>query len=278
MKIKYYHIVIALAAPLVGSCAYLRDRGRDLARVVEFDGGVSTGFQAHAGFSHLLEFGAGYYSGARHGFRDGGFVSVEESRGEFGIPFLYLHEVDQHVASGALAGASVARPLDAGFVRYPLQWFSPQITDREVADFNVSVNFVFIGASFTIKPVAIVDFVFGCVGTDLRRNDLSKYTVDDLVPELHSSDALERKRAAQLIQEITGRRFPEYRVSPSREVFGAEERAAIQQIEETVRVRLGSPSSPRITATAYAAPAARDAMPVPIESTPASRPATVAKQ
>lgn len=267
-KLLYSLLIFATAAP---SCAYLRDRGRDAARMIEFDAGTTTGLQVHAGFSHLLEAGAGYYEGKRYGLREGDFIIVEEARAEFGLPIFYLHEVDQHTLSGAMPARSVARPLDAGYIRYPLQWFSPQITDREVADFNISLNFIFVGASLTIKPVAIVDFFFGIVGTDLRRDDLSKYTVADLLPQLHSADPLERRRAVQLLERLTGRRFEQYRTSPSREVFTNSERAAILQIEQELSGGAKSPSAPRTLANAVSA-SARDAMPEPVEATPASRP------
>lgn len=253
---------------------YLRDRGRDAARMVEVDGGLTPGFQFHAGFSHLIEAGAGYYEGKRHGLRDGGFVSVEESRAEFGIPVVYLHEVDQHVTAGSMVARSVARPLDAGYIRYPLQWFTPQITDREPGDLNISLNVIFVGGSFTIKPVAIVDFVFGCFGADIRRNDLSKYTISDLAPEMRSADPLERSRAVRMIQELSGRTFEYYRTSPSAEVFTNVERAAIVQIERELNGGAQSPSAPRPTAVTISAPGARDRQPDPVESAPASRPAT----
>ncbi|MFN0208020.1 MAG: hypothetical protein ACKVS6_17075 [Planctomycetota bacterium] len=274
MNLKTKNILTILVVCSLTSCAYLKDRGRDAARIIEFDAGLTTGFQLHAGFSHVAEAGLGYYSGNRYGLREGGFVNVDEERSEFGVPIFYLHEVSQRNAGGAMPGRFIARPLEAGHERYPLQWFTGQITDREPFDLNFSANLAFIGASFTIRPIYLFDFAAGLVGVDLKRNDVSKAAAPDLVADLKSNDANVRRRAVVLLQQILGKRWPEYQSSPKREVFPGQERATIQQIEEDARRAMGSASAPRPAAVTTVPPKARDASFKPVDLEPARKAAS----
>lgn len=271
MKLSVIKKVAILLVALTPACAFLRDRGRDAARMIDFDAGISTGLQGHAGFSGVFELGFGYYNGRRHGLREGAFSSFDEERAEFGVPVFYLHEVSQHTVAGPLVGRTVARPLDAGYERYPLQWFSGQLTDRDPLDFNVSVNLAFVGGSLSIRPFAIIDFALGFVGIDLRHNDLKDLHVADLMGDLHSADALTRRRAVEMIQALTGRRFYSYQSSPKRDVFSSAERAAVIEIESELGSTGRSPSAPRDEALQTAPPPDRTS-PFMSETPPASRP------
>lgn len=246
----------------------MRDRGRDLSRVVEFDGGLTAGLQAHAGFSHFVEAGLGYYSGDRYGLREGGFVHINEERAEFGVPIFYLHEVRQRSIGGGMPGRATSLPLEPGYERYPLQFFSGQLTDREPFDFNVSGNLGFVGFSLTLRPAHLLDFAFGLFGADLKNNDLSRQTVSGLVGELKSSDALARRRAVDLLQQMTGKRWPEYQTSPKADVFSQNERDAIDRIQTDIEQTVLLPSAPRAQSHTSAAPAVRDASARPLEMQP----------
>jgi len=274
------HLLVAiLGLAVVPSCAFLKDRGRDLARVVEVDGGVGTGFNAHLGFSHVAEAGLGWYSGTRWGLREGAFVRVEEERAEFGIPFVYLHEVRQHVVGGAMAGRDTARMLAPGYERFPLQWFTGQLTDREPLDFHVGGNFALIGAGLSIRPLAILDFLGGFVGIDFRRNDLGRREVSDLLPDLRSADALVRRSAVVRLELLTGKRWPQYHTPPRRDLFTPEERRVLAEIEaELVGLVDGqSRSAAHVVATSLEPPPAVHRLPAPTEAEPASRPSSASR-
>ena len=150
--------LLAAAALLFPACAYLRDRGRDAARILEFDVGVPSGLEGHIGVSHILETGVGWYSGRRWGLRSGGFVTIDEERSEFGIPILYLQQVQQYAIGGSMPGRAAAHPLDPDYSRYPLQWFSGQLIDRDPLDLHFGGNALFVGFGISLRPIHFADF------------------------------------------------------------------------------------------------------------------------
>ncbi|HKD99512.1 MAG TPA: hypothetical protein VKE69_00765 [Planctomycetota bacterium] len=265
------------AAAIVGalfvlpSCAYLGDRARDAARVLEFDVGYGSGTQLHVGASHVVEAGLGWYSGRRFGLRDGGFVTLDEERGEFGFPILYLHEVGQTAIGGSMPGRARAGPLDSGYERLPLQWFTGELTDRDPLDLHLGVTVVAAGFNVSVRPWAFVDFVAGLVGLDLRNNDRKGRAATEFAGDLRSPDALERRQAVARIQEITGLRWPSYRTPPKRDAFSDDERAALAQIERDLGLNSQSDaaSAPQPTAERVLPPS--DEAPVPVASQPSEQ-------
>lgn len=263
--------LLALALAFAPGCAYLRDRVRDAARVVELDGGLTTGGSFHVGASHVVEAGFGWYSGTRWGLREGSFVEVDEERAEFGVPLLYLHEVTQQVESGSMPGRSRAGPLDRGYERFPFQWWTKQLVDRDPLDLHLGANAVYVGFNVSLRPYALLDFVAGWFGADLRDNDVRGREAADFADDLHSTDALVRRRAVARIQEITGRRWPSYRTPPRRNLFPVEERAALLEIEDDVRPVTSSRarSAAHAAAPQWLAPSPSDGLPPPQAAEPA---------
>lgn len=258
-----------LSAATAPSCAYVRDRARDFAKIAEVEGGIATGFNVHGGLSHVLEFGAGWYAGRLWGLREGAFVDLNEERTEFGIPLLYLHEVNQRVNGGSMVGRARVRPLDAGYERYPLQWFSGQLVDRDPLDFHFGGNVVFLGVHLSLRFYAMADFLAGIFTVDLRGNDLAGVTTDDLLLDLHSPDALERRRAVELLQDLTGKRWPEYQTPTRRDLFNREERDAVETIDRDVRGGAADPAAVQRAMEPVSVTTVLEYVPPPVEAAPA---------
>jgi hypothetical protein len=250
----------------------LRDRGRDAAKILEFDVGVPSGLEAHLGVSHVAEFGLGWYSGRRWGLRDGGFVTLDEDRAEFGVPILYLHEVQQYAVAGSMPGRGGEQPLQTDYSRFPLQWFSGQLLDRDPLDLHIGATAVFVSGGFSFRTLALGDFLLGWFGVDFRRDDLAGVSQEDLLADLTSPDALARRRAVELLQVTTGMSWPEYRTPPKRDLFPREEREVMARIEEEVRGRASSPSAAHAVAPGISPAHLREDLPAPVEASPTKCP------
>lgn len=266
---------LALAVACTPACAFLADRGRDAARIVEADGGLTMGGGFHVGAAYVAEAGFGWYSGMRWGLREGSFVAVDEERAEFGVPIVYLHQVSQRVESGTMPGRATVGILDKGYERFPLQWFTGQLTDRDPMDLHIGLNVAYVGFNVMVRPYAFLDFVSGWFGFDLRDNDVGEHKAEDFLDDLKSPDALVRRSAVERIQIITGRNWPDYQTPPKRELFGIEEKRALREIDDDVRPS-GPERSRAVTqpsAEQWLPPSPWDGMGLPEASPPASRPA-----
>jgi hypothetical protein len=183
----------------------------------------------------------------------------------------YLQEVIQVVNSGSMVGRARVRPLDAGYERFPMQWFTGQLIDRDPLDIHIGGNAAYIGFHFSIRTLALADFLGGFFGVDFRRNDLAGVKTEELLLDLHSPDALERRRAVELLQDLTGKTWHAYQTPTRRDLLPREERHVLNVIEEEVRGGEADPAAVHVPMEGASVSSVMDWMPGPVEVGPSKK-------
>ncbi|MFG0320516.1 MAG: hypothetical protein ACF8XB_24810, partial [Planctomycetota bacterium JB042] len=197
--------VLLLAGTVAPGCAYVKDRGLDLAQTVDVAVGISEGLEFNLRATKFVQVGFGGYRGLYWaGLKDGLLDVWQEERSEFGVGPLYVHEVFR---------ADGARLLD---IRYPL-FGDPgfrehaadvtHLSDRGTFDIGVTLNPVLFGVDVSISPVELVDFLAGIAQVDLLEDDVHVPAERDLVRRLSGEDARVRAAAARALRLRTGERF-----------------------------------------------------------------------
>jgi hypothetical protein len=199
--------LVALAAALAFApgCAYVQDRGLDLAQVVDASMGVSEGFEANLRATKALQVGFGGYRGiAWFGLKDGVLDLWQEERTELGIGPLYVHEVFRSEGRRVL---DIQHPLfgDPGW--RDASFDLSHLTDRGLFDIGLTVNVIFLGVDLAASPAELVDFVAGLTTFDVLEDDVYSPSTRQLEQRLSGENARVRSAAARALHLRFGEDF-----------------------------------------------------------------------
>lgn len=195
-------LLAGLAAP---GCAYVKDRGLDLAQTVDVSVGVSEGLEFNLRATKFVQLGFGGYRGLYWaGVKDGLLDVWQEERSEFGVGPLYVHEVFRGDGDRLL---DIRYPLfgDPGFreIAHDLT----HVSDRGLLDVGFTLNPVLFGVDLAVSPVELGDFLAGVARFDPLRDDVHSPSERELVRRLSGDDARVRAAAARALRLRTGERF-----------------------------------------------------------------------
>ena len=252
----------ALASP---GCAYVKDRGLDLAQSLDVAVGASEGLGFNLRVTKLAQLGIGGYRGLYWvGLKDGLFDVWQEERSEFGIGPLYVHEVFR--GDGARL-VDIRYPLfgDPGFREHA---FDPtHLSDRGWFDIGATFNPVLFGFDLAFSPVEFIDFLGGLATFDMLEDDVYVPTEAELSRRLAGGDARTRAAAARALRLRTGERHG-YVIWSAQESMPRSQITAIRRWRE----RLGTlvPPAPHATGATGATeiPEASEPIPAPPEASP----------
>lgn len=197
--------LLAALAALAPACAYVKDRGLDLAQVADFSLGLSEGMDANLRVTKVAQVGVGSYRGIYWvGLKDGLVDVWEEERTELGFGPLYVHEVFR---SRGCNLADIEHPLfgDPGFREHSFDL--THLTDRGWLDVGATLNLVFFGGDAAFKTAEAADFLTGVLGYDLLEDDVFVPAKDALVRRISGEDARVRAAAARALELRYGEDF-----------------------------------------------------------------------
>ncbi len=196
---------LLLAGWMAGGCAYVADRGLDLAQVANLSLGLSEGVDLSVRVTKVAQAGVGSYRGLFwFGLKDGLFDAWEEERSEFGVGPLYIHEVFRDRGARLLA---IRYPLfaDPGFREYALD--VTHLSDRGWFGVGATVNFIFLGLDVSFELAELADFFAGLGGSDLLDDDVHTPSPEALCYRLSGEDARVRAAAARALRLRYGEDF-----------------------------------------------------------------------
>ncbi len=255
------------AVLLVGSgCAYLKDRGQDLAQSFDVAMGISEGVDVNLRVTKVMQVGVGSYHAPRwFGLKDGLLDGWEEERSEIGIGPFYLHEVFRHDGARLL---DIRHPLfgDPGFREHSNDL--THLTDRGWFDVGFTLNLVFLGVDFAFRTAEVADFLTGIGTYDLLDDDVWSPSDSTLEDRIMSSDARTRAAAARALRLRYGQTFG-YRVWSAPNEMPAEQITAVRRWREFLETRNGAAG-----ASDAAEPTAPAASPEPAPDPAAPAPGT----
>lgn len=231
-------LLTGLTAP---GCAYVKDRGLDLAQTVDVAVGLSEGLEFNLRATKLLQLGVGGYRGLYWvGVKDGLFDVWQEERSEFGVGPLYVHEVFRGDGTRLL---DIRYPLfgDPGFREYANDL--THVSDRGWLDFGVTLNPVLFGVDLAISPVELVDFFAGVANYDPLQDDVFVPSERELARRLSGEDACVRAAAVRALRLRTGQRF-DYAIYAAAQQMPMPQIQSIRRWKEYLGVRVTPTPSP----------------------------------
>lgn len=231
-------MILLLALP-TGGCAYLADRGLDLAQSMDLSVGFSEGLDVNARITKVAQLGFGSYRGSYWvGLKDGVLDSWSEERSELGIGPFYTHEVFRSRGSRLL---DIQYPLfgDPGFREFSFDL--THLSDRGLLDVGATVNAVLFGADVSVKITEILDFLCGLGTVDFLEDDVYSPSVRELSMRLSGDNARVRAAAARALRM----RFDEdfgYRLYSAPEQMPARQIQAVRRWRERLQTLSSSPA------------------------------------
>ncbi len=241
-------------------CAYLKDRGLDLAQSVDLSLGFSEGVDVNLRATKVLQLGVGsYHAPLWFGLKDGLLDGWQEERSEIGIGPLYLHEVFRHEGSRLL---DIRHPLfgDPGFREHSNDL--THLTDRGWLDVGGTLNLIFLGIDVSFRTAEFVDFLGGIADFDLLDDDVYAPGDSALEDRILSSDARIRAAAARALRLRYGETFG-FRIWTAPDEMPAEQITAVRRWREFLTTRDSAPANPPSSATPASSDPAPQAPPAP---------------
>lgn len=202
---KRCFICLLLAGCMSGGCAFVADRGLDLAQVANLSLGLSEGVDLSVRVTKVVQAGVGSYRGLFWvGLKDGLLDVWQEERSEFGLGPLYIHEVFRDRGARLLA---IRYPLfaDPGFREYSLD--VTHLSDRGWFGAGATANFIFLGVDASLELAELLDFLTGFAAYDLLHDDVHGPSPEELCFRLSGENARVRAAAARALRLRFGEDF-----------------------------------------------------------------------
>ncbi len=194
MNLRPVAALAGLAVLVVGGGCTMgawRDRGHDLAQVLDASFSIGPGVALSARVTEIAQFGFGDFDGATAGLLDGRLVTAHEQRGELGVSLLHTYEYRRDQTQ--LLDVRHPHFADPGYDEHPLSW--QMESDRHDLDVGIGVHLIAIGGSAALHLDELWDFVAGCFGLDPLHDDAFGPPIDELRRRALSLDAATRNRA-----------------------------------------------------------------------------------
>jgi len=217
-----------LAAFLLGGCsaAAWRDRGHDLAQILDASFSLGRGTAASVRVTELAQIGFGDFDGSSAGVIDGRLATAREQRSELGISLLHTYEYRRE--SSQLLDVRHPHYADPGWEEHPLSWRME--SDRQAADVGFGLHVVFVGVSATCRLAELWDFVAGCFGLDPLHDDAHARSLEELREQACSLDPALRNRAFDALLR-RGEPIHDYAIYTASDVRPSFQRRAIAALQ-----------------------------------------------